>query len=82
MPRMLAVCTFVCLSVVQDSECLVLGSGEWGWGVFSFQVRRYLAARPELFATDAATCARNFEDQEAFNFQLLAFLYVVVSCNL
>ena len=82
MPRMLAVCTFVCLSVVQDSECLVLGSGEWGWGVFSFQVRRYLAARPELFATDAATCARNFEDQEAFNFQLLAFRYFVVSCNL
>ena len=29
-----------------------------------FQVRRYLAERPELFATDAETYANNFEEQE------------------
>ena len=34
-----------------------------------FQVRRFLAARPELFATDAATLAKNFENQEAFSIQ-------------
>ena len=33
------------------------------------QVRRYLAARPELFATDAASVARNFEQQEACSLQ-------------
>jgi hypothetical protein len=34
-----------------------------------FQVRRFLAARPELFDTDAATLAKNFERQEAFSIQ-------------
>ena len=29
-----------------------------------FQVRRYLAERPELFATDAETYANSFEEQE------------------